>query len=128
MYVQHVSKNMTKFRLVKSQSSDGSTLQCNAIAALDDTPPTVITFNDIDIVVYERIGATASFDTICVYKNFTQSVLSITNIPIHQLRIVKAFFVNANIPAYEIQYSLNWKSIMELVTSDLGEFIRQVCR
>lgn len=86
---------------------------------LTQSPPLVITLEDIQLVHFERVQfQLKNFDMVFIFKDHTKKVSMITTVPMNLLDHVKEWLNSADIKYTEGVQSLNWPKIMKTIIDD----------
>lgn len=102
----------------------------NTLFAVVDFPPFVITLDEVEIAVFERVrhtGRLRSFDITFVYKDYTKPVQMLSNIEGKHLGAIKAYLSEVDIVVYESETNMTWNHILKTVNSDLNQFVADGC-
>ncbi|CAM6087378.1 unnamed protein product [Calypogeia fissa] len=112
------------FHGVPNKSSAFIVPSVNCLVELVETPPLVISLNDIEIVNLERVGlGQKAFDMAIVFKDFKKDVMRIDAIPSTSLDGIKEWLNSMNIKYYESRMNLNWRPILKTIMDDPEKFL-----
>lgn len=96
----------------------------NCLVELTETPFTVVSLEDIEIVNLERVGFNLkNFDMAIVFKDFDRDVLRIDAIPAKQLDTIKEWLTSVKIKYYESKMNLAWKPVLKHIKEFPHEFV-----
>eukprot|EP00927_Polykrikos_kofoidii_P082060 TRINITY_DN8051_c0_g2_i1.p1 TRINITY_DN8051_c0_g2~~TRINITY_DN8051_c0_g2_i1.p1 ORF type:complete len:1181 (-),score=263.83 TRINITY_DN8051_c0_g2_i1:81-3560(-) len=97
----------------------------NVLVGFEEWPPFVLTLDDIDIVVFERLTNTSlrEFDMVFVKKNYEELPIRITTIPRNFLSMIRSWLVSINVVFYSLGVNMQWPMIMKEITSNPQEFL-----
>jgi hypothetical protein len=97
----------------------------HSLISLEDTPPMVITLDDIEIASFERVQfALRNFDLAFVFKDWKRPVTRIDAIPAKSLEPIKQWLDKCNIVFYESPQNLLWKVIIKEISQDPEAFYK----
>ncbi|KZV94038.1 Rtt106-domain-containing protein [Exidia glandulosa HHB12029] len=97
----------------------------NCLVQLSDPPFLVVTLQDIEIVVLERVQfGLKQFDMVLVFNDYQRQPLQINSIPVSQLDAVKEWLDSVEIPLAESGVNLNWSQIMKTVNEHPLDFFQ----
>ena len=88
----------------------------SCIVSLTEPPFFILPVQDIDLVVFERVGqrmALKNFDLIIIFKDYSKSVQPITNIPMEYLEHLHDWFDTLDIKYYDLPRTMKWKPLLE---------------
>eukprot|EP01130_Rhizamoeba_saxonica_P017548 TRINITY_DN8531_c0_g1_i2.p1 TRINITY_DN8531_c0_g1~~TRINITY_DN8531_c0_g1_i2.p1 ORF type:complete len:509 (-),score=136.59 TRINITY_DN8531_c0_g1_i2:130-1656(-) len=95
----------------------------NCLVNVENTPFLVITLDEVQIVYFERASLQLkSFDMVFVYKDPNQEPTHIASIEMGKIEHLKDWVNSVGIKFYASPKSLNWKGIMEAITSNPEDF------
>jgi nucleosome binding factor SPN SPT16 subunit len=95
----------------------------HSLVALEDSPPVVLSLEDIEIANFERVQfQLRNFDLTFVFKDFNRPVLRIDAIPIKSLEAIKTWLNNCGIVFFETKTNLLWKKLLKQISKDLEGF------
>ena len=95
----------------------------NCLVQLSETPFYVVTLNDVELAVLERVRfGLKQFDLVFIFKDYKRPVSQINSIPMTQLDAVKSWLNEVDIPFYEAELNFNWKEVMNTINSSPHQF------
>jgi len=117
------------FSGVPSKSTCDIMPTVHALVALDETPPMVVSLDDVEIANFERVNFNLrNFDLVFVFKDFRRPVQRIDAIPSKSLDQIKKWLNSCNIVYYETPHNLVWKKLLRDIGADanaLEDFYRK---
>ena len=95
------------------------------LVSIVDTPLFVLSLDEIEIVSIERIdNKIKNFDLIIIFKDYSRSVQSISNIPKNDLEKIRHWLDSKNILFFEGgKINLKWDNILRKIRENAKEFI-----
>jgi nucleosome binding factor SPN SPT16 subunit len=95
----------------------------HSLVALEDSPPVVLSLEDIEIANFERVQfQLRNFDLSFVFKDFNRQPVRIDAIPMKSLEALKTWLNNCGIVFYETKSNLVWKKMLKEISKDLEGF------
>lgn len=99
-----------------------------AIISLVETPFFVLSFDDIELVYFERVfQGVKNFDIAIVFRNLNKEVHRISSIPISYLESIKTWLDHSDILFMEGTNPLNWVGVIEDIKKFPSRFIEDGC-
>merc|ERR1740138_1783204 len=99
--------------------------------AISEFPPCVISLQEVDIAVLERVqknaGRVRMFDLTFVFKDYTRPPKQLTMVPGEAQESIKQWLVECDIAFYEYQTNLQWNQMMKEINANLEEFVEGGC-
>jgi nucleosome binding factor SPN SPT16 subunit len=97
----------------------------NCLVAVVETPLFVLSLEDVEIVSIERIdNKIKNFDLIFIFKDYSRSVQSISNIPKNELEKIRHWLDTNNILFFEGgKINLKWDNILKKIRANIRDFI-----
>ncbi|XP_055357882.1 FACT complex subunit SPT16-like [Paramacrobiotus metropolitanus] len=93
---------------------------------LAETPPFVITLEEIELVHFERVQFhIKNFDMVFIFKDYSRKPVLVTAVPMNLLEHVKSWLDSCDIHFTEGIQSLNWTKIMKTIADDPKAFIEE---
>jgi nucleosome binding factor SPN SPT16 subunit len=131
--VQHVSGDTVDFDIpyrelgfygVPSKSNVFIMPSVNCLVSLIEQPFFVISLNEIEIAVFERVQfSLKNFDLVFVFKDYTKHPMRITSIPAEYFESIKDWLNDIDILYAESSNPFNWANIMKEIQKDIHAFI-----
>lgn len=98
----------------------------DCLVHLTDTPFSVITLSEIEIVHLERIQfGLKNFDMVFVFKDFTKAPVHVNTVPMSSVDNVREWLDSTDIVTTEGPLNLNWGTIMKTVNDDPSGFFQE---
>lgn len=98
----------------------------DCLVHLSETPFTVITLSEVEIVHFERVQfGLKAFDMVFVLNDFKKSPIAINSIPVVHLDNVKEWLDSVDIPISEGPVNLSWPAIMKTINEDPYAFYQE---
>ena len=98
----------------------------DCLVHLTDTPFTVVTLNEIEIVHLERIQfGLKNFDMVFVFKDFTKAPIHVNTVPMSSIDNVREWLDSTDLVTTEGPLNLNWGTIMKTVNDDPSAFFQE---
>lgn len=98
----------------------------DCLVHLSETPFTVITLSEVEIVHFERVQfGLKAFDMVFVLNDFKKSPIAINSIPVVHLDNVKEWLDSVDIPISEGPVNLSWPAIMKTINEDPYAFYKE---
>lgn len=99
-----------------------------AIISLVETPFFVLSFDDIELVYFERVfQGVKNFDIAIVFRDLNKEVHRISSVPISYLDSIKQFLDHSDILFMEGTNPLNWVGVLEDIKKYPSRFIEDGC-
>jgi nucleosome binding factor SPN SPT16 subunit len=95
------------------------------LIAIVESPLFVLSIEDIEIVSIERVDNTLkNFDMVIIFRDYSRSVQTISNIPKKQLEMIRNWLDEKNILFFEGGgINLKWDNILKKIRENIKEFI-----
>ena len=98
----------------------------NILVNVTEWPAFLVSLDEIEFVHFERVSfALKNFDMVCIYKDYTKKVTTVTSIPMTSLDQIKDWLNSSDIRYTEGIQSLNWAKVLKTVTDDPVGFFEQ---
>jgi len=95
-----------------------------SMLSVQDWPPLVVHMDEVEIAVFERVtAATREFDMTLIHKDYSRAPTGITMIPVSGMADLKTWFGDIKMVWYVLPMNMQWKAVMQEITSDIGKFI-----
>ena len=93
---------------------------------ITEWPAFLVSLDEIEFVHFERVSfSLKNFDMVCIYKDYTKKVTTVTSIPMTSLDQIKDWLNSSDIRYTEGIQSLNWAKVLKTVTDDPVGFFEQ---
>jgi len=95
------------------------------LCALNEMPFFVLTLEDVDIVVFERMGEAgklSTFDMSFVFKDFSRMPHGITAVPTKDAESLRTYFTEIGLVVYDSTTNMTWPKLMKEINRDVKEF------
>lgn len=90
----------------------------NCLVNLSEYPFFVLSLDDIEIAVFERIRfGLKQFDLVLVPKDYSKGLKIISSIPMKKFDLLKDWLLQIEIPYFEIPHSLMWDDMFQHIKS-----------
>jgi len=98
----------------------------SAIVNVTEWPSFIVSLDEIEFIHFERVSfSLKNFDMVCIYKDYTRKVTTVTSIPMTSLDQIKDWLNSSDIRYTEGIQSLNWAKVLKTVTDDPVGFFEQ---
>eukprot|EP01126_Amoeba_proteus_P055673 TRINITY_DN692_c0_g2_i11.p1 TRINITY_DN692_c0_g2~~TRINITY_DN692_c0_g2_i11.p1 ORF type:complete len:193 (+),score=65.20 TRINITY_DN692_c0_g2_i11:1158-1736(+) len=78
--------------------------------------------DDVEIVYFERVKVSKTFDLVFVTKDEEYDIVSINHVPSVHLNALTEHFKRIDIKVYQGKYNINWAEVLEFITEKPEEF------
>lgn len=99
-------------------------------AVHDSSKPFVLTLEDVEMVVFERIrlgSKLKNFDIAVVFKDYNRPVHMLTSVPNENLEDIQQWFTEVDILVYKSDTNMTWAPILKGVREDPQTFVEDGC-